>query len=40
LRVYTAADYDLTNRLLPARLIRLEGERLIALTETPEGVGA
>jgi len=36
LRVYTAADCDLTNRLLPARLIRLEGDRIIGVTEVVE----
>jgi threonylcarbamoyladenosine tRNA methylthiotransferase MtaB len=40
LRVYTATDCDLTNRLLPARLIRPEGERTIALTETAKGAAA
>lgn len=37
-RVYTAASEDLTNRLLPVRLERLEAEGMrgvIALTETP-----
>jgi threonylcarbamoyladenosine tRNA methylthiotransferase MtaB len=40
LRVYAASDSDLANRLLPARLVRLEDERIIGQTQVEEGVAA
>lgn len=39
-RVHTTSDRDLSNRLLPARLTHLEGDRLIGLIEATEGVAA
>ncbi len=34
IRVYTAADSDLTNRLLPTRLTALEGEEMVGVVES------
>jgi len=40
MRVYTAADCDLTNRLLPTRLVGLEDEHVVGLTEAVAGAAA
>src|SRR6266545_1201349 len=40
MRVYTAADRDLTNRLLPTRLVGLEGDDVVGLTEAVAGAFA
>ncbi len=40
MRVYTAADRDLTNRLLPTRLVGLEDEHVVGVTEAVAGAAA
>ncbi|HEV8575104.1 MAG TPA: tRNA (N(6)-L-threonylcarbamoyladenosine(37)-C(2))-methylthiotransferase MtaB [Dehalococcoidia bacterium] len=40
MRVYTSAECDLSNQLLPTRLVGLEGEQVIGLTKTMAGAPA